>query len=160
MSHCAHSRTPTPSSGKLHVAFHETPRKDGNTLSHQNECREKWENGVGIQIKLNCSIYQERGKICCHIATVHPVVSGSPGSVLSTPAVSPISGNTSFSSSSQVNSSTCTGNVQRLGSASTPGSTAIKVAEWPEGSVSMSIKVKLKKKEIPRQCYLDNESTI
>lgn len=96
MSQCAHSRTPTPSSEKPRVASRETPRKDGTTqrkMHHQNECREKWENGEGIQSKLSCSIDQEGGKICCHMATVHPVVTGTPGSVLSTPAASPISEN-------------------------------------------------------------------
>lgn len=65
MSQCAHSRTPTPSSEKPHVASRETPRKDGTTqrkMHHQNECREKWENGEGIQIKLSCSIDQEGGE--------------------------------------------------------------------------------------------------
>lgn len=65
MSQCAHSRTPTPSSEKPHVASRETPTKDGTTqrkMHHQNECREKWENGEGIQSKLSCSIHQEGGK--------------------------------------------------------------------------------------------------
>lgn len=31
-------------------------------MNHQNECREKWENGAGIQIKLSWSIHQDGRK--------------------------------------------------------------------------------------------------
>lgn len=73
---CAHSRTPTPSSEKLQVVSHETPERRKAPLrgkmNHQNECREKWEDGAGIQIKLSCSIPSRKGrKICCHRATQH-----------------------------------------------------------------------------------------